>query len=304
VPPPLNAAARNAPPGVGTRPPALSVIFSTYNSPAWLAKTLCGFAAQTFADFEIVVADDGSRDDTRELIERLRPELGRPLQHVWHEDRGFQKSAILNKAIVAARGEYLVFTDGDCIPRADFVAVHAARRRPGHFLSGGYVKLPLALSERITDQDIRAGRATDPEWLRAQGFRNWRALAKLRFGPGVARVLNAVTPTGATWNGHNASGWRRDIVAVNGFDERMQYGGQDRELGERLVNAGVRPVQIRFSAACVHLEHGRGYRTAESIARNRGIRRRTRRDGSTWTEYGIVKGAQPRSASASGGRTR
>lgn len=273
--------------------PAISVIFTTYNSPAWLEKTLWGFAVQTHRDFEIVVADDGSRDDTRQLIEHLRPALGRPLKHVWHEDRGFQKSAILNKAILAARGDYLVFTDGDCIPRADFVAVHAARLRPGRFLSGGYVKLPLDLSQRITPDDIRAGRATDPTWLRQQGFRNWRALAKLRAGRTAARVLNTVTTTRPTWNGHNASGWKRDIVAVNGFDERMQYGGQDRELGERLVNAGVRPVQIRFSATCVHLEHGRGYRTAESLERNAAIRRRTRRERIIWTEYGIVKGARP-----------
>jgi glycosyltransferase involved in cell wall biosynthesis len=277
----------------------ISVIFSTYNSPAWLEKTLWGFSCQTHDAFEIVIADDGSGAETRALIERMRRTVPGEIQHVWHEDRGFQKSAILNKAIVAAKGEYLLFTDGDCIPRADFVATHAQHARAGRFLSGGYVKLPMDISTQLTEADVLAGRATDAAWLRAQGMRGWRALAKLRAAGASARVLNALTPTKATWNGHNASGWKRDVVAVNGFDERMQYGGQDRELGERMINAGVKPVQLRYSAACVHLEHGRGYRTEESLARNAAIRRRTREERLTWTEFGIVKGARTLVQSAS-----
>jgi glycosyltransferase involved in cell wall biosynthesis len=275
------------------RTPQISVIFSTYNAPAWLEKTLWGFAFQQGPDFEIVVADDGSGPATRELVDRMKHDIPHPVQHVWHEDRGFQKSEILNKAVVAAHGEYLIFTDGDCIPRADFVAVHAQRARPGRFLSGGYVKLPRNISRAITPDDIRAGRATDPEWLRAQGFRSWRSLVKLRARGAATRVLNAITTTKPTWNGHNASGWKRDIVAVNGFDERMQYGGQDRELGERLVNNGIKGVQIRYSATCVHLDHDRGYRTPESLAKNAAIRRHTRRARVTWTPHGIVKSERP-----------
>ncbi|HKS06944.1 MAG TPA: glycosyltransferase family 2 protein [Gemmatimonadaceae bacterium] len=269
--------------------PSVSVVFSTYNSTAWLEKTLWGFAYQTWKDFEIVVADDGSGPETRELIERMRAHVGRPVQHVWHEDRGFQKSQILNKAIAASRGDYLLFTDGDCIPRNDFVEVHAKLARPGHLLSGGYVKLPRDISKAITPDDIREGRSTNADWLRSQGMRGWRALAKLRPPGALTVILNALTTTRATWNGHNASGWKRDIVAANGFDERMQYGGQDRELGERLVNAGIKPVQIRYSAACVHLDHDRGYKTPESLAKNAAIRKHTRTARVTWTPYGIVK---------------
>lgn len=267
----------------------ISLVLSTYNSPAWLEKVLWGFAAQTYRDFEIVISDDGSRDDTRQLIDRMRPAVGVDIQHVWHEDRGFQKSEILNKGIVASRGDYLVFTDGDCIPRKDFLAVHAAHARDGHFLSGGYVKLPLNISEMITEQDVRSGRALDPAWLRARGMRDARALLKLREPGIVTRVLDSLTPTTPSWNGHNASGWKRDVVAVNGFDERMQYGGQDRELGERMVNAGIKPIQIRYRAACVHLDHGRGYRTDETMARNAAIREETRNRRMKWTNYGIEK---------------
>jgi hypothetical protein len=109
----------------------------------------------------------------------------------------------------------------------------------------------------------------------------------------MARVLNVITPTKATWNGHNSSGWKSDILRVNGFDERMEYGGEDREMGERLMNAGLRARQIRYSAVCVHLDHSRGYRSEEALRKNQAIRRNTLERRLTWTEHGIIKGPRP-----------
>jgi glycosyltransferase involved in cell wall biosynthesis len=250
----------------------LSVVVTTYNQPAWLEKVLWGFASQAFKDFELLVADDGSAEDTRALLDRLRPELPFPLRHVWHPHDGFRKCTILNAAIAVAEGEYLFFTDGDCIPRPDVLAVHARHAKPGHFLSGGYLKLPMSTSERITKDDILAGRATDLSWLRANGTRIDRRSLRLAWGPRMAAFLDRITPTGATFNGHNASVWRDDLIRVNGFDERLEYGGLDRELGERLENAGVRGAQIRHRALVVHLDHPRGYRREEAMKRNRAIR--------------------------------
>jgi glycosyltransferase involved in cell wall biosynthesis len=271
----------------------LSVIISTYNAEAWLEKVFWGFEAQTVQDFELVIADDGSGPATRALIERYQPVFPGRLQHVWHEDRGFQKSQILNRAVMAARAPYAVFTDGDCIPRSDFLAAHLAQRAPGRFLSGGYVKLPLALSQQITRNDVQSGRAFRPRWLRDGGLRDVHGLAKLAAGPRTAGLLNWLTPTRPSWNGHNASGWTADIVAANGFDERMQYGGQDRELGERLEHAGIRGVQIRYRAVCIHLDHGRGYRTPASLAKNQAIRAATRAQRLVRTPYGIVADPEP-----------
>lgn len=265
----------------------ISVIVSTYNHPAWLEKVLWGFSGQTFTDFEILIADDGSGPETAALIERLRPEIGVPLRHVWHEDRGFRKCEILNKAILAADGDYLVFTDGDCIPRRDFLQVHQSLAEPRRFLSGGYVKLPLETSRRITNADILAGRATDYGWLRRQGAPASRRLARLALGPARARLFDLLTPTRPTWNGHNASAWREDIIAANGFDERMGYGGEDRELGERLENAGIRGKQIRHRALVVHLDHSRGYVRQDILDLNARIRRETRASGRTRTEAGL-----------------
>lgn len=250
----------------------LSVVVTTYNQPAWLEKVLWGFESQSFRDFELLVADDGSDQPTRDLLDELRPRLGFPVRHVWHAHEGFRKCTILNAAIAAAQAEYLFFTDGDCIPRPDVLAVHARHARRGSFLSGGYLKLPMATSELITREDILDGRATDLGWLRANGTRVDRRSLRLAWGPRLAAFLDLVTPTGATFNGHNASVWRDDLIRVNGFDERLEYGGLDRELGERLENAGVRGVQIRHRALVVHLDHPRGYRREEALKRNREIR--------------------------------
>lgn len=250
----------------------LSVIFSTYEQPAWLEKVLWGFEAQTYRDFEVVIADDGSSAPTQELIARLAQKLRYPITHVRQPHEGFGKCRILNKAIAKATGAYCFFTDGDCIPRADLLAVHAANARRGHFLSGGYLKLPMATSQAITKDDILSGRATDYEWLRDHGTPWSRRLARFRWGPRAAAALDAITPTGATFNGHNSSVWMEDLIAVNGFDERLQWGGLDREIGERLENAGVRGRQFRHRALVVHLDHPRGYRNAAGIAANRAIR--------------------------------
>ncbi|HEY4369079.1 MAG TPA: glycosyltransferase family 2 protein [Steroidobacteraceae bacterium] len=268
----------------------IGVILSTYNAPQRLEPTLIGYAAQSHRDFELIVADDGSGEDTRELIRATAARFARPIRHVWQEDVGFRKCRILNQAILSTQAEYLIFSDGDCIPREDFVAVHATAAKPGRFLSGGYFKLPAATTAAVTESDILAGRVTAAQWLVDNGTPRDRKLAKLQARGWQAKLFNALTPTAPTWNGHNASGWRTDLLQVNGFDERMAYWAQDREFGERLVNAGIRGLQVRYSAICVHLHHERPYKTDESMERNRKIRRDTRRERKTWTQHGIVKG--------------
>lgn len=267
----------------------VSVVISTYNSPEWLEKVLWGYECQTHKDFEIVIADDGSGDETRTIIEGFKSRSALDMIHVWHEDRGFQKSEILNKAIQAATTEYLIFSDGDCIPRRDFVAVHVRNAAPGYFLSGGYFMLPTETSHAITRECIQSGEAFNVSWLKENGLEGTYKTLKLTSKGNFQKFLNFVTPTKATWNGHNSSGWKKDIVGVNGFNEQMQYGGQDRELGERLMNKGIKGKQIRYSAVCIHLEHKRGYKTVESIAKNKNIRRETKSQKKTWTDFGIVK---------------
>jgi hypothetical protein len=147
---------------------------------------------------------------------------------------------------------------------------------------------------------VADGRFADVRWLAAHGLA--ASPLKLRVQGRWARWLDSLSPARASWNGHNASGWKSDLLAVNGFDERMQYGGQDREFGERLENAGLRGKRIRHRAICVHLDHPRGYATAESIARNRAIRAQTRRTRSTWAEAGLLQRPLPPMLAASPSR--
>lgn len=263
----------------------VTVIITTYNHPRWLEKVVYGFSVQTHQAFELVIADDGSGPETREVISRLRSETGLSIQHVWHEDRGFRKCRILNKAISKASHDYLVFVDGDGVPHRDFLETHVRLATPGHFLSGGIVRLPMDLSQSITREDIESGRAFDARWLRERGVkRKLRLLTKHRF---LGAFFDAITTTRPTFNGHNASVFKEDVMRVNGFDERMQYGGLDRELGERLVNAGIHGIQVRHRAGCIHLDHARGYENEETWRRNREIRQRTRQSRGLRTEYGI-----------------
>jgi len=271
------------------QPFSLSVIFSTYNSILWLEKVLWGFECQTDNDFEIIIADDGSDEKTRDFIEKYIRNTTLRIKHIWHEDKGFQKCIILNKAIKESIGEYIVFTDGDCIPRRDFVDTHRKNARTGYFLSGGYFKLPMICSEAITRNDIMSGDAFDIRWLISRGYPTKGKRLRLTAKGLIADLCNRFIPTAKTWNGHNASGWKSDIIAVNGFDERMQYGGEDCEMGDRLKFSGVKVKRIRYTAVCVHLDHARGYVNEEMLILNRLIREKTSQLKKIKTEFGILR---------------
>jgi len=268
---------------------SVGVIISTYNNPEWLEKTLWGYSCQSYKNFELIIADDGSGEETRELIDRYRKTAFPNIKHVWHPDEGFRKTRILNAALLAATSEYLIFTDQDCIPRNDFVETHLKLAEEGFLLSGGYFKLPMNISLQITEEDVASQRSFELSWLKKQGlscsFKNMKLIRSSAF----SACMNFITPTKATWNGMNSSGWRKDMLAVNGFNEEMQYGGEDREFGERLFNMGIRSKQIRYSAICLHLDHERHYKTDEALLKNGAIRARTRQEKIVRTSSGIVK---------------
>jgi glycosyltransferase involved in cell wall biosynthesis len=267
----------------------LSVIISTYNSPTWLEKVLWGYSVQTHREFEIIIGDDGSTDETRDRIDRVRDETGLDIKHVWQEDKGFRKCRILNKSILRAASEYVVFTDGDCIPRKDFLAVHAAEAEPGRYLSGGYHKLPMSTSEAITREDILSGRCFDLQWLKQHGLKPSLKNNKLTASPLRARIYNKLTPTACNFKGSNGSAWLSDILAVNGFDERMPWGGLDREFGVRLINSGVRSKHVRYNAIVIHLDHKRGYKDPALVAQNKALRVNSEKQRIIRTSHGIAE---------------
>ena len=265
----------------------MSIIITTYNAPGWLEKVLIGYNHQSFTDFEVVIADDGSTEETKNLIDSYRQKVSYPIIHVWQEDIGFRKCTILNKSIIASTTGYLVFTDGDCIPHYDFVQAHHKKKEKGYFLSGGYLKLPMNISLAITKDDIISQRCFDLKWLKKHGLPSSFKNTKLFFNKIFSELINTLTPTKASWNGHNSSGWKEDIVATNGYNEEMRYGALDRELGERLMNSGIKGKQIRYSAICLHLDHCRSYKNKKDIDLNKKIREETRLQKKTRTVAGI-----------------
>lgn len=267
----------------------LSVIITTFNSEEWLKKVLVGYSLQTVLDFEVVIADDGSTEKTKQVVAAFQGKFKYPIVHVWQEDNGFQKCKILNKAIIKANSDYLLFTDGDCIPRRDFVEQHLKYKEKGYFLSGGYFKLPMVTSTKISVEDIQNENCFQISWLIKNGVKKSFKLSKLIQFNAIAFMMNWLTPTKKTFNGHNTSCFKADLIAVNGFNEIMQYGGLDREVGERLFNYGVLAKQIRYSAVCLHLDHKRAYFNAAEWNKNLALRAFNIKNEITWIPTGIVK---------------
>ena len=85
---------------------AVSIIIPFYNGIDWLEMIFVALGKQTFKDFEVIVADDGSREDVVARLEELMARQPFPVTHLWQEDCGFRKNRMLNKAVVQSRAEY------------------------------------------------------------------------------------------------------------------------------------------------------------------------------------------------------
>ena len=226
-----------------------SVILATYNQPRLLALALCGYAAQTTRDFEIVVADDGSRDDTREIVDAHARRSGLAIRHVWQPHRGFWKSAALNRAVLHSRGAHLIFSDGDCVPSRSFVAEHLDAARPSAFIVGGHVRLSERETSGVTPEHVYSGRLESLPSLRARCRLWWTHAKSLAYialrRPRRPRLL-----------GLNFSLDRESFFAVNGFDATYRNSARDdSDLRNRLLLAGVRPISLWHRARVMHLFH-------------------------------------------------
>jgi glycosyltransferase involved in cell wall biosynthesis len=235
--------------------PRISVILSTYNRPDALDMVLRSLAAQTYTDFEVVVADDGSREDTRLMIDRFSSQSPFKLKQVWQEDEGFRAATIRNKAVAASQGKYLVFLDGDCMVFPDFLAEHARLKEPNRFTTGNRMLLSCSFTETVLSRQLPLHQWTLSQWImaRLKGRTN-RLLPLLRFPLGFLRKL-----TPRKWHGVktcNLGVWRQDFLDVNGFDESYQgWGYEDSDLVIRIMNKGVFRLEGRFAIPVMHLWH-------------------------------------------------
>jgi glycosyltransferase involved in cell wall biosynthesis len=226
--------------------PRLSVIISTYNRPEVLAKCFAGIDLQSQAPHEVLIADDGSKVPTRELVEAWARTRNFPVKHVWHKDDGFRKTMILNKAVAAASGDYLVFTDGDCVPHRRFVEDHLAVAERGFWIQARR----CFVEEKFVPQ-FTAGHTPVLRWMLSGKISGVAKGLRLPF-PIVKRDTAQRGIIGC-----NMAAWREDVVAVNGFDEEYSgWGiGEDSDLGTRLYHLG-KPRKFVYAHAIVfHLNH-------------------------------------------------
>jgi glycosyltransferase involved in cell wall biosynthesis len=233
----------------------ISVIVSTYNRADALDAVLRALCRQSDRHFEIVVADDGSGAATQKVVGDWVARAAVPVKHVWHGDCGFRLAEIRNLGIRASAGRYIVFLDGDCIARRDFVAAHRRLAEPGWFVTGNRILMSRQLTERVLQQGL------EPElWglakhisLRLRGDLN-RVAPLFDMPLGALRKKRARRWKGA--NGSNMAFWREDLDAVDGFDAAFKgWGREDSDIFIRLIRAGVRRKDGRFATGVLHLWH-------------------------------------------------
>ena len=227
----------------------VSVILSTYNRAKYLELSLLGYMRQTHKDFEVVIADDGSTDGTQGLIERCQKLASFPIRHAWQENKGYRRAKILNEAIKLASHDYLIFSDGDCIPKGDFIEAHVRNCQEGYFLGGGHVRLTKDYSADLTPEAVGQGlyeQTLAPEHLWNLRLKQWKNLFYTLVGK----------KRRPKFIGLNISVDRRSVFEINGFDENYEgWGQEDSDLRERLKRRGLRPRSILTQAIVFHLYH-------------------------------------------------
>ena len=232
--------------------PSCSLVVSTYNRPDALELCLESILNQTKLPFEIVVADDGSGEPTRQLVQSMQARSPVPIVHIWQPDDGYQLARIRNRAFAAAKAEYIIQVDGDLILEKHFVQDHLSMGRPNTFISGSRTMMDAELTGRLLKKEVsmneipghrqhlgkrhnavRSGLLRNLSWMFQRSRRNYKYVL-----------------------GCNMAFWKKDLLTVNGYNESFKgWGKEDNELAVRLLNAGLELRFIKFGAVVYHLHH-------------------------------------------------
>jgi glycosyltransferase involved in cell wall biosynthesis len=247
------------------RPSKISVIVTTYNWPYALRAVLTALVAQkTSTPYDIIVADDGSGEETERLVQSFIarfPSIS--IIHVWQSDEGFRAAAIRNKACLQATGEYLIFIDGDCIPRENFVERYSVLAEPKTFIAGNRLLLNRFFTLKALSEALSLHQWPFYKWLapRFFGYCN-RLLPLISLPLGALRFLNAARWQGA--KGCNLGIWKSDLLQVNGWEEKfVGWGYEDSDLVIRLIQAGIKRKEGRCYLPVIHLWHPEQDRSQE-----------------------------------------
>lgn len=232
-----------------------SIIITTYNWPQALALVLKALNNQS-SGIEVIIADDGSNEDTSQLLTKIQTELDFPLQHIWQPDDGFQAAKIRNKAVAHAKGDYLIFLDGDCIPTQHFIRKHLQLAERGWLVAGNRVLLNQTFSQRVIRERIPVHTWNFKKWFQTRLKRDCNRILPM-FSLPIQLPLRKLKSQ--IWQGVktcNLALWKEDFIAVNGFDESyVGWGYEDSDLTIRLLKNGVRRKEGRYAVPVVHLWH-------------------------------------------------
>ncbi len=227
-----------------------SVILNTYNRGYLLDLALESYTRQTDSRFEIVVADDGSTDDTPEVVEAFRvraPAID--LKYVRQEHAGHRRAAILNRGIAASDGDWILFSDCDSLAFPDLVEQHHRHAAADRLLCGGYFRLEEDETERLTRESVATG-----EFLRL--YTRARKIEVFRKRTKAAWEIFRRKPRRPHNMGLNYSCSRERLYEINGYDEQFTgWGSADGDVRERLRRVGVRPYSLYGTALVMHMWH-------------------------------------------------
>jgi glycosyltransferase involved in cell wall biosynthesis len=260
---------------------SVSLIISTYNRPDALQVVLDSVVVQERMPDEVLIVDDGSKDDTRILIEQFIQTAPTKVRHIWQPDDGFRISRIRNLGIAASNYDYLIFIDGDIIMHPAFVKGHVDNARANQFIQGSRV----LLSDKLTRSSIMNRRKTFSFY--ESGITNRfnaisNKLLSSLFSPKVSHLKSI--------RGCNFSAWRQDLIDVNGYNEDFEgWGKEDSELVARLFNKGLKRVNLKFAAVGYHLHHAESNKKAysEVLARNEAMYAKSRDEGLVFCKNGL-----------------
>lgn len=257
----------------------VSLLISTYNWPEALQLVLLSVMNQTQNPDEILISDDGSSEDTKNLIESFKKKMVVPIHHFWHEDKGFRKAIILNQAIAAAKGEYIIQVDGDCILHKDFVRDHTVLAQRGVYLFGSRVNIQeeflpkLFASQKIKFRFFDKGIKKRTRNLRVPAF---------------SSLYKTSDEMSDKMRGCNVSFWKKDVIAVNGYNEQFEgWGREDSELIIRMMNNGVLGRRLRYRGIVYHIWHK--VKDQSRFETNDSLQEKAIAEKSKWCKNGIDK---------------
>jgi glycosyltransferase involved in cell wall biosynthesis len=272
----------------------ISIVITTYNRPDALTAVVEACFAQDDLAFEIIIADDGSGHNTRQVVDQLLARSPVPLRHVWQEDMGFRAARARNLGTLNARGDYIIFLDGDCVPQRNFISRHRKLAQAGYLVQGSRILLNEQATARVLSQrlDLHAlGTAEKLAWRRRGAFN--KVLPLLMSLPDLGRARHRFT-----WRrikSCNLAVWRADLELVNGFDESfLGWGHEDADLVVRLFNAGVMRKEGAYATEVFHLWHKENPRSQETSNRATVLQRAADRTTRA------VKGLLPEQRAAAG----